>query len=361
MGLTRRALLAVPFAVKAASDKGRVLSAEGRRYLDPGTEFPVERLTDPTQASFLPYPYARAIGKRGMFLIFSSDRGDGMQAYRYELRSGDAKQLTEARDLRPSSLNILPDDRTFCYLDGRSLRLAPFGNGKDREVYRIPDDWEAGEGLCVSLDGIYAALIEKQTEKYRLRLIGMTRGNATTIAESTEPIRHPQPRPRRASVLFQQGDSLHLVNYDGQQNKRLCPVKASPGAAHWSPDGRNVAYLSAKDRTVVVREITPDTMQDKLVAPTSQFASFARNVDGSVFVGASASLGSPYVLVLVRSVRRELTLCEHKSGDTDLVAPIFSPTSQRIYFQSDRHGKAAIYSVVVDKFLEKTETDEEKK
>ena len=102
-------------------------------------------------------------------------------------------------------------------------------------------------------------------------------------------------------------------------------------------------------------------MQDKLVAPTSQFVSFGRNADGSVFVGASGSLASPYVLVLVRSVRRELTLCEHKSSDPALVAPIFSPTSQRIYFQSDRHGKAAIYSVVLDKFLEKTETDEDQK
>src|SRR5262249_16178765 len=165
---------------------------------------------------------------------------------------------------------------------------------------------------------------------------------------------------KRASVLFQQGDSLRLVNYDGQQNKRLCGVRSSPGAAHWSPDGRTVVYLAVVDRSVTLREITPDTMQDRLVAPTSQFIGFARNAEGSVFVGASGSIASPYVLVLVRAVRRELTLCEHKSSDPSIVAPIFSPTSQRIYFQSDRHGKAAIYSVVLDKFLEKTENEEEK-
>jgi oligogalacturonide lyase len=53
--------------------------------------------------------------------------------------------------------------------------------------------------------------------------------------------------------------------------------------------------------------------------------------------------------------RRELTMCEHGASDPATVAPIFSPNSQRIYFQSDREGKHAIYMVRVDKFVEETE------
>ena len=42
---------------------------------------------------------------------------------------------------------------------------------------------------------------------------------------------------------------------------------------------------------------------------------------------------------------------------TTSVAPVFSPDSQRIYFQSDRDGKRAIYMVRVDKFVEKTDQE----
>jgi len=35
---------------------------------------------------------------------------------------------------------------------------------------------------------------------------------------------------------------------------------------------------------------------------------------------------------------------------------MFSADSQRVYFQSDRHGKPAIYAIRVDRLVEKTET-----
>jgi oligogalacturonide lyase len=84
--------------------------------------------------------------------------------------------------------------------------------------------------------------------------------------------------------------------------------------------------------------------------------SFGANADSSVFVGASGSKASPYLLLLVRSVRRELTLCEHRASDPRLVSPQFSPNSQRVFFQSDRHGKMAIYSMRVEKLVEETES-----
>lgn len=317
----------------------------------------MDLLTDPAHSSVHPQPYLRSIGRRGTFFLFSSDRGGGYQAYRFELRSGEIRQLTDAGALATSALQLLPEDRAFAYIDGRVLRAAAFTGLRERDVYRIPDDWELGDGFTVALDGVYAALVEKKGARSRLRLINMARGAATTIAEADGLIKHPIPRPRRASVLYQRDDGLWLVNYDGQNNQRLCQVNPSPGAALWSPDGRQVLYLSGRDRNVALRERTPDTQQDRLLAPTSQFVNFARNADGSVFVGASGNVGSPYLLILVRAVRRELAIGEHKASDPRSVAPIFSPTSQRIYFQSDRHGKPAIHSIVLDKFLEKTETE----
>ena len=103
-----------------------------------------------------------------------------------------------------------------------------------------------------------------------------------------------------------------------------------------------------------IREQGLDTRSDSRIAGTSQFACLSRNADGSVFLGASRSKASPVVLVLLRSTRREFTLCEHKSRVPAQVAPRFTPSSQRVIFQSDRHGNGAMYSINVERLIEKT-------
>jgi Tol biopolymer transport system component len=104
-----------------------------------------------------------------------------------------------------------------------------------------------------------------------------------------------------------------------------------------------------------IRQFTPDTNEDKAISDTTQYACFERNADASVFVGASASKASPHVLLLVRAVGRELTLCEHRASNPAMVAPIFSPDSRNVFFTSDQHGKPAIYRIAVDKLVETTE------
>jgi oligogalacturonide lyase len=51
-----------------------------------------------------------------------------------------------------------------------------------------------------------------------------------------------------------------------------------------------------------------------------------------------------------------MTLAEHRASDPRMVAPIFAPNSQRIFFTSDQHGKPAIYSMAIDKFVEETDS-----
>jgi oligogalacturonide lyase len=60
-------------------------------------------------------------------------------------------------------------------------------------------------------------------------------------------------------------------------------------------------------------------------------------------------------LLLVRAVKRELTLAEHRASDPNMVAPIFAPNSQRIFFTSDQHGKPAIYTMNIERFVAETE------
>jgi oligogalacturonide lyase len=145
---------------------------------------------------------------------------------------------------------------------------------------------------------------------------------------------------------------------DGKQNYRLRLADGQAAAATWSPDGRTVLYLNVPvdpHKLRNLREFTPDSNEDKAISDTTQYACFERNADGSVFVGASASKASPHVLLLVRAVGREFTLCEHRASDPAEVSPIFSPNSQSVFFLSDQHGKSAIYRIAVDKLVETTE------
>jgi oligogalacturonide lyase len=365
-GCSRRVFLfAVSSACVAATEsgKGRTVPSAWARYADPSTEFQVIRLTNPQFSSFLPRSYCRPISRKSNFLIFSSDMTGRMEAYRLDLKSGVSHQLTEASNLDHSTPTLSGDERTLYYLDGHSLQALTISGFRSREVYRIPDGFEPGVGFSVAEDGLYAALVERPAEgksgRNRLRLVRIADGMATTLTEADEELADPIPRPRRASVIYRRGDSVWLANYDGQQNYRLKVSEGAVAEALWSPDGRSVLYLNIPadpHKLRNLREDTPDTNEDKALANTTQYACFERNADASVFVGASGSKASPHVLLLVRSVRREFTLCEHRASDPRMVSPIFAPNSQHVYFVSDQHGKPALYTMAIEKLV--TETDE---
>jgi oligogalacturonide lyase len=103
-----------------------------------------------------------------------------------------------------------------------------------------------------------------------------------------------------------------------------------------------------------IHEANPETGAEQRLDPTSQFASFSPNADASVFVGASSSHAQPTVILLLRALQRELTLCEHRATHPAGVSPVFSPDSRRVYFQSDHGGKSALYSINVEQLVEPT-------
>ena len=276
-----------------------------------------------------------------------------------DFKSGQSRQLTEDADLDPALLTLMPNQREVCYFDRNRLTGPRSRNLKSREIYGIAEGSERGRGLSVAEDGQYTVIVEKTSSLHRLKLIHMTDGSVTPLAESEEEIRDPVPRPRRASVLYRRGGAVWLVNYDARQNYRLKLADGETGPAMWSPDGHSVLYLNYPadpHQLHSIREFVPDTNEDRLVAPTSQYVSFAPNADGSVFVGASGSKASPYVLLLVRAVKRELTLAEHRASDASIVNPVFTPSSQRIFFMSDRDGKPSIYTMSVEKLVEETDS-----
>jgi oligogalacturonide lyase len=275
-----------------------------------------------------------------------------------DLKTGETRLLTDAEHLDGSSLTLLPDNRSFCYFAGTSLYICNLASLRVRELYQVPEGWERS-GMSVGPDGTHALFAECRAAGSRLRMVSLGQGAARTVMEAPFAMSDPIARPMRAQILYRQGDTaLWLVNSDGQQNRQLKTAGGRIGTADWASNGKTLLYLNFPEDPAqlnTIREYTPDSNTDKLVAKTSQFAAFDANRDTSVFVGASRNAASPTILILLRLTRRELTLCEHKASRPETVAPTFSPDSQRIYFQSDREGKPALYCVHVERLVEKIE------
>ncbi|HUO28862.1 MAG TPA: oligogalacturonate lyase family protein [Bryobacteraceae bacterium] len=360
---TRRAFLVSGLAPLAfAEQKGLMIPSAWHRYTDPSTEFEVLRLTDPAHSSWLPPYYNRAVARRNGFLIYASDQNGTMQACRMDLRNGESHELTEAQSLDPASVAMLADEHSFCYWDGGTLHHASMSRTHARQVYQVAEGWERCAGTSVADDGT-ALIGESRKGASRLQVIGLQKGGARTVVEAPFVLSHPQPRPKRAQILYRQADeALWLVDSDGTQNRKLPLTAGRIGPARWSPDGHTVLYLNLPNdpkELHSIRECTPDQNTDKLVARTSQYAHFGCNANTSVFVGASQNRAAPYILIMLRLTRRELALCEHHASDPAMVAPIFSQDSQHIFFESDRDGKPAIYRIHVEKLVEETEPDPE--
>jgi oligogalacturonide lyase len=360
-GITRRRLLLSALAAARLGAEGRkseVFPTDAERYPDPLTEIEVYRLTKPEYASTLTAYYNRGIARNSGWMLCGCDRTGSVQGFHLDLKSGEMKQMTQAEGLDPRTLTLLPDNRSFCYIAGRSLYISNVSSLKERELYGAPEGWAFAGGMSVGPDGTHATLIEQRGDTSRMRMVTLVQGVERTVLEAPFPMSAPISRPMRAQILYRQGgEALWMVNADGTQNRKLKLAAGGIGTPNWSPDGKTILYLNfPEDRTQLnnLREFTPDTGTDKLIGKTSQFAAFGSNRDASVFVGASRN-SSPAVLLLLRAGHSERTMAEHKSSNAETVAPLFSPDSQRIYFQSDRHGKPAIYSMHVEKLVEKTD------
>jgi oligogalacturonide lyase len=330
------------------------------RYADPATESTVVRLTDPHFTSSLP-----AIGNRGVTtrqLLYACDLDGKPQAYRMDLKSRESRQLTEAENLDAASIALLPNERGFWHFDGPNLVETSFPTLKTRVVYKVPEGFEKLPGASYSDDGRYAAFVEKSASGYRLRLLRTPGGAADTLFESSDALSDPLLRPRDTSLLYRSRGGLWSIRFHGKENRRLPLAEGETPQAQWAVDGHAIEYLNRPldPRTLTeLREWTPGAgakpSEDAKIADTSQFVRFHSNADASVYVGASGSKASPFLLLLIRAARRELALAEHRASDPALVAPTFAPNSQFVVFVSDRHGKPAIYWIAVDKLVAETD------
>ncbi len=360
--LSRRGFFALTAGGRLAmAAVGSVSSPEWRRYPDPATELEVVRLTDPAFTSGMTAMHLRQFTRRSDMLLYWSERDSGeapgsRQAFLFDLRNGGSKQLTEVSALDPSTLSLAPDERSFLFFDGGALMEGTLATERTRQLHSVPAG-ATRSGFSVGTDG---AAIFAERENGGSRIVSALRQQTRRVVETDQEIGEVMARPRRSQILYRAADRFWLVNADGSGKRQLKTAPGRSASPLWIPSGRTFIYLHVPEdpkELVTLREHSPDDGTDALIAKTSQFASVSPNGDASVFTGASRSLASEYVLILVRVARRELTLCEHRASDPAMVRPVFSPDSQSVLFVSDRHGKPAIYQVHVGRFVEETGGD----
>jgi oligogalacturonide lyase len=332
---------------------GRISGPEWQRYPDPATEFEILRLTDPSFASGLTAPHLRQFQRRFDSLLYWSEREGARQAYLLDLKAGGSKQVTDVAQLDPSSLSLTPDERAAVYFDADALcETSLTGNLATRQIYKVSGGARAG--ITVAADG--SILFGEGESIVRLSRQKSSYSSSSPVHEAA-PIDLVLARPRHSQIVYRAGAAVYICELDGGNKRRLDLAPGTTGEILWTPDGRTLLYLHIPDDShelIALREHAPEDNSDHMIARTSQFASVSANGDASVFVGASRSRATAYVLLLLRVARRELTLCEHRSSEPSKVSPIFSPDSQSVFFVSDRHGKSALYRVHVERFVEET-------
>jgi oligogalacturonide lyase len=331
-----------------------------RRFLDPSTEAEVLALSDPSSASFLPHHYNRSVSSRNGFIVYSTETTQGVQALRLDVKGGSTKILTSSAAMEPKSLALSPDDRTLYFADGANLLATGLSGGRPRELYKGSGPEIYRKGISLSEDGTAITIIDNN--KLMMIPTGAASKVGTRVLAEVESGAEQAAVTKFGSVFYRDANRgiFLTATTAGAKPKRL-PIEGSLGPALWNPDGRSILFLRVNQGPGIANtlfEYSLDTGKESLVGKTSNFVHFGRNADSSVFVGASASKAQAFILIMLRITRRELALCEHKSSDPTTVAPIFSPNSQRIYFQSDRLGKPAIFSVAVERLVENTDQEE---
>ena len=339
-------------AVKPREQKDRGLPAAGEfvRFADPTTETTVVRLTTPSYSSVLPSPRNRFVSLKPRFLLCSSDRGGVMAPFQVDLRTGAVKQIANAAKLDASSPCLDGASHAAYFLDGTTLQEVALGGRRNTS--------EIAENVSAFSIG------KSRSELFVIsagRLQQVAGRDAAVLADGTEA--PCVARPGGGGCLFgrtgSRGEPEYWYADVARPGKPVLVARGLISNPFWSASGETVLFLrqTPVNNALVseVHEVNPVDGTERLMSRTSQFAAFSPNGNDSVFVGASSSRAQPNVILLLSSIHREMTLCEHRSSRPADVRPTFSPDSRRVYFQSDREGKPALYSVNVESLIEPTQ------
>jgi Tol biopolymer transport system component len=336
--------------------RGQEIQGQSKKFLDPATEFEILRVTGVAHNAWLPVPENHAFTRRGDALIYASDLAGAPQVYRADLKTNKLKRISEAQRLRTDAFTLYGNDRALLYVDGMRLLQSSAAGGKEKAIFELPDRAIDSARIAVAADG--GIILLAACAAQRVRIYQAQPSAKAPLLEFEGSLGNLSLRPDRPAYSFVSNGVLHLATLASRKSTALDTAKGEVLSAVWSPGGAAILYLlDAKEagRLIELRQHEPESKKDTLIARTTQYGHFVRNSDGSVILGASRSKASPHLLLLLPSVKRELTLCEHKCSDAARTRAVFSPNNLRAAFQTDRDGKMVIYALDVDRLVDQPE------
>jgi len=350
-------LAALPVCFSAQTSRSRPKAkalpsvGEFTRFSDPTTETFVVRLTSLKSSSYLPSSANHFVSVKDRYLIFSSDRSGALAPFQVDLRSGALRQLATAAHLDAQSLCLDPKEHWLYFLDGDQLARTDITK---KDIKRQAESLADGaSSFSIAPNG--SVFVVRRGNLQKLDNDGAP---GSLLADGVGSICLAQTN--NAGCLFSREAAAKEQEFwyaGAGVGKPVLLAKGAVSNPFWSPDGQSLLFLRdvslQPDLTrAEIHEVALDGSGEHCVVPTSMFASFSPNFDASVFVGASRSKAQPNVVLLLRTAKREMTLCQHHASHAAMVSPVFSPDARRVYFQSDEDGKPALYSVNVEMLVE---------
>ena len=350
VGISRRVVLgALPAVVAQAftttPKKPKTLPRVGEfvRLLDPATEAMLVRLTALSSDAELPRPSNRFISVKSKFVIFSSNRGGNFAPYRLDLHSGTLEKLSDTLKLDVRSLALDRSERFLLFLD----------DGKVKEV-----DLSGRHERVVAQGVRQFALGASSADIVVLRGDSLEQIDGRKLAAEVDNLLSLDSSATRCLFTRQRGNAqMQLWSVDRDTGVPALLAEGDILFPFWSFDGSSLLFLRREGPGTRIVQLDIQTRTTQTLSGISPMACFAPNGDGSVFAVGLQSKAQPFVMLMLRSPRSEIALCEHHASDAAAVTPVFSPDSRRVYFQTNREGKNAIYSIDVSTLVEPTSAE----
>ena len=244
-------------------------------------------------------------------------------------RSGVFRHVPTDEPLDERSVVRLPDWRakgTDALVAGSVARLA---DGRYDIRYKL---WDAikGEELLGRSSVVQAADLRLAAHRISDEIYQQLTGERGVFATRIAYVVKAGPRY-----------TLHVTDADGEGGHVALASTQPIISPAWSPDGRQIAYVSFEDQKAVV------WVQDLLSGERRRLANFrgsnsapAFSPDGRTLAVALARDGGTQLYTIPAAGGNPTRLTQSGAIDTE---PVYSPDGKSIYFVSDRGGGPQIY------------------